>query len=146
MSPLVYIASAVAVLIGLAIYRWAKVWWAVPFYALAIAAGYGIGFEVVGWPKALHYEWRAVDKAHVLGARVVEDQAIYLWLGLPDTLAPRAYVMPYDANLARQLHEAREAAADGQGIVMRKPFQGYETDGPMFYPTPQEPEQLKDGS
>jgi len=146
MTALVYIASGAALLIGVGLYIWARRWWAVPLYAVGLVAAYGIGFEVVGWPQKLAFEWRTVVEARVLGSRIVEGEAIYLWLGLPDTMAPRAYVMPYDPRVARELHEARERAAEGQGVLMKWPFDTYEVEEQMFYPMPQMPEPLKDGS
>jgi hypothetical protein len=69
----------------------------------------------------------------------VEHEAIYLWLVMPDSLEPRAYVLPWSMQAAQQLQEAMsQAEADGTAVRMTMPFEPSLDDRePMFYALPQ---------
>ena len=77
----------------------------------------------------------------MLGAQLQEGKAIYLWLMLKGHDEPRAYVLPWNKRMARQLHETRrEARRKGSKVMMRLPFKKPRDDGPrMFYAPPQPP-------
>ncbi len=63
--------------------------------------------------------------ATLLGSSYEEGKAIYLWLALPGETEPRAYSLPWNAEQAESLEQARrEAASKGHaGIVrVRQPF------------------------
>lgn len=114
--------------------------------ALAAAAcflplAYGGFAELLGRPKPLALEWKRSDlgDAAVLGARLDEGEAIYLWLGLEQLPEPLSYVLPWDEDLAKQLHAAqRQAEEQGTDLRMRGPFEtSTEKDEPLFYALPQ---------
>jgi len=100
-------------------------------------------------PKPVGLEWarQATREATVLGASIAEDRGIYLWLQFADLAEPRAYVLPWDRELAEELQEAlREAERNDTGVVMNLPFeQSFDTREPRFYALPQPALPPKDG-
>jgi hypothetical protein len=115
------------------------------FLAL-IAVVYIGASELLGRPKPLGLEWRDVAKAQVLSGVPVENEAIYLWLTVPGSPEPRAYVLPWSQNAAQQLQDATgKAEADGTAVEMTMPSDtGLDTRAPMFYALPQPPLPVKD--
>lgn len=116
---------------------------AIGFAALLMAAGY-VGFvELLGRPKPAAMEWFAgrTKEARVLAMRFKEGEAIYLWLELDGETRPRAYMLPWSVERARELQEAmQEAQARGTGVRMRRPFAGRRgRQDPMFYAAPRPP-------
>jgi hypothetical protein len=97
--------------------------------------------ELLGRPKPVRLAWIEHDaaEADVLGARIAEGKAIYLWLGLPGADSPRAYVVPWDLRLAKELQQALEnAARHGGQPRVRLPFEpSWERREPKFYALPQ---------
>lgn len=94
--------------------------------AVFLPAGYFGLVEMLSRPKPAGLELARINlaEATVLGSRMEEDKAIYLWLGMPGVEEPRAYVLPWDENLARQLQGAeRESKDSGAPVRMRKPFE-----------------------
>lgn len=98
---------------------------AVVLTALFVPVGY-LGFsELLSQPKPIRHEWfkRKVDEATVLGVSVREDEAIYLWLRLDDSLEPRYYVLPWQQQLAEKLQNlVDEAIRDGASVTISDPF------------------------
>jgi hypothetical protein len=99
--------------------------------------------DLLSRPKPVGLEWfhRDASEATVVSARLRENEAIYLWIELPETNEPRAYRLPWIHELAKQLHGAqREAQAKGTKVQMRLPFKD-QTDEqePVFYAQPQPP-------
>ena len=115
------------------------------FLAL-IAVVYIGASELLGRPKPLGLEWRDVEKAQVLSGVPVENDAIYLWLTVPGSPEPRAYVLPWSQNAAQQLQDATgKAEAEGTAVEMAMPSGGgLDTREPMFYAQPQPPLPAKD--
>ncbi len=148
MSHIFYLfATLLALVCGLA---WISIWspraLVVKLSALALAGlllplGYASLADLLSRPKPVDFEWahRDLAEATLLGAKLQEGEAIYLWLGLAEVAEPRSYVLPWDQRLAEQLHRAqREADAKGTGVQVRLPFtRGYDNRPPMFYPLPQ---------
>ena len=97
--------------------------------------------DLLSKPKPVDLEWWQSEaaEAEVLASRMIEDEAIYLWLQLPDLSEPRAYVLPWDRASAEQLQQAmREAEQNGSGVQMRLPFEpSLEDREPKFYAQPQ---------
>jgi hypothetical protein len=97
--------------------------------------------ELLGQPKPVETEWakRELAEATVLAAKMEEGEAISLWLALEDLEQPRAYVLPWDQEMAKQLFEAeREAEANGTNVRMRLPFESIEEEiEQKFYAEPQ---------
>lgn len=148
-------ATLAAILANIGIWSARSLWVklsAIAAIALFLPATYGALAELLSRPKPVSIEWaqRAVPEAVVLGSNMIEDEAIYLWLGFEGQDEPRAYVLPWSDNLARQLHKAQqEADADGQKLKMRKPFEkGLDQMEQVFYPEPRDappPKQVSQG-
>ena len=98
------------------------------------------GAEMLARPKPIHLEWRAPDQTELLAARLLEGEAIYLWLALPETGEPRAYVLPWSLELAKQIARAMEEGGQDRGILMEQPFRAGRSleDRPIFHPPPRE--------
>ncbi len=98
--------------------------------------------ELLGRPKPAVLEWShtVFTDANVLATDLREGEAIYLWLRVDGTSAPRAYVLPWNLNVARQLYAARQSAqTQGTPLRMRRmdPNQSDDDSEPMFYVAPQ---------
>lgn len=97
--------------------------------------------DLLSKPKPVKLEWqhRGTGDAVVLGARMRQGEAIYLWLQFGDLPEPRYYVLPWDENAARNLQEAmREADKNKGGLAMQFPFErSWDQDKPQFYALPQ---------
>jgi hypothetical protein len=144
-TQLFVIAAALAAALGL-ISIWAPRRIAVKGTALTTAVlflpvSYAALVDLLSKPKPVDLEWWQSEaaEAEVLASRMVEDEAIYLWLQLPDLSEPRAYVLPWDRASAEELQQAmREAEQQGSGVQMRSPFEpSLENREPKFYALPQ---------
>jgi len=116
--------------------------------AVFLPAGYYGLTEMLSRPKPVDFEWaqRSVPEATVLASHIVEGKAIYLWLGIPDIPAPRAYVLPWSEQAARQLYAAgRMAEQEGTRVQMRQPFENsLDQRAQVFYAPPQPPAPTKE--
>jgi hypothetical protein len=128
------------------IFVWAPRRLVVKVGTLAIAAmfipiGYASLAELMSKPKPVSMEWWLGQSEHatVLASSVQEGKGIYLWLQIAEVAEPRAYVLPWDRNLAEELQEAmREAESNQGGVGMRLPFEPSLDDRePKFYALPQ---------
>lgn len=130
-------------------------------FAALIALVYGGGIEFLGQPKPIRLEWRNTQEAELVGATMVEDQAIYVWLQFDGNPEPRAYALPWDLKAAQQLQQAmQEAEANGTGVRMKlspgetmdggearfwakpqapMPDKNYDASGPLIYQQPESP-------
>ena len=111
--------------------------------ALFIPTVYLSYADLLSRPKPASLEWwhRDASEATVVGSQLREGEAIFLWLELPEAPEPRAYRLPWQQELAKQLYGAqREAESRGTEVKMRRPFDD-NTDQlePMFYAPPQPP-------
>ncbi len=115
--------------------------------AVFLPAAYMSLSEMLSRPKPVGSEWarRELAEATVIGAQMVEGEAIYVWLGLEGVKEPRAYTLPWDEKIARQLHGARRTAeASGTKVKMRNPFEpSNDQRERMFYAAPQPPPPVK---
>jgi len=75
------------------------------------------------------------EEASVLASQLVEDEAIYLWLSLQSADQPRYFRLPWNDELARQLHEAsRDAEGQGTDVKISKMLENStEHREPIFY-------------
>jgi hypothetical protein len=93
--------------------------------AALLPLGY-VGFSsLLSRPKPASLEWarRSLPEAKVVGSYLVEGKAIYLWLIVPDSTAPRFYAFPWSRKLAERLVRAQQAARKrGVRVRMRRPF------------------------
>ncbi|MDX1432774.1 MAG: hypothetical protein R3286_10035 [Gammaproteobacteria bacterium] len=143
-----FAASAVLACLLAAVSIWShrKVWMKVS--ALVLVTGflptvYLSYADLLSRPKPANLEWwhENADEATVVASRLRENESIFLWLEVQGVGEPRAYVMPWQQELAKQLHGAqREAEANGTEVRMRKPFRfRSEEQEPLFYAEPQPP-------
>ena len=139
-------AALAAVLAAISIWSHRKLWAkisAVLATALFIPTIYLSYADLLSRPKPASLEWfnRDASEATVLGSKLREGEAIYVWIELADTDEPRAYRLPWQQELAKQLYGAqREAEAKGTKVQMRLPFtKRTEDQGPLFYALPQPP-------
>ncbi len=99
-------------------------------------------------PKPIEMEWSRdhLTEAAVLGARLEEGKAIYVWLEMDGVDEPRAYVLPWSEELAKQLHGAqRSAEQTGTKVLMRKPFENsLDEQEQLFFAAPVPPPQEKE--
>ncbi len=99
--------------------------------------------EMLSRPKPIEIEWanRELAEATVLGAQMDEGKAIYVWLGLEGYDEPRAYTLPWNEQMAKQLHGAeRSAEQNGTRVKMRLPFEdSLDQRGTRFYSAPPPP-------
>ncbi len=95
--------------------------------------------DLLSRPKPAGWEVVESETARVLGASMREGEAIYLWLSVPEYPEPRAYVLPWDREVAEQLQGAlREAERNGTGVIMQLPFErSWDPQQPKFYALPQ---------
>lgn len=80
-------------------------------FAVIAAATIAIPIAALGHPTP----WRPAGTLTVLGVQVDVDKAIYVMVGGTE---PRLIVLPYSESAARQLQEAQDGAADGEGTVV----------------------------
>jgi len=148
MTELTYLFALVAVLAGLvaSISIWAPRRLGIKLCALANAAlflpaTYVALTQLLSMPKPVTFEWwhGQADEATVLSSSMQEEKGIYLWLQLPDVPEPRAYVLPWNQQMAEQLQAAlREAEESRTDVQMRLPFEPSLDDRePKFYALPQ---------
>ena len=140
------VAGLIAAILGfIAVWSPRRAW--LKFTALAAVAGflpaaYGGFAHLLSRPKPVDIEWahRALPEATVIGQRLEEDVAIYLWLALEGVPEPRSYDLPWNQEMAKQLHEATRAAErQGSGVRMKMPFRAsLEDREKRFYVAPQE--------
>lgn len=135
-----------AILSNIGIWAPRKTWLrfgAVAAAGLFIPTAYAAVSDLLSRPKPVAIEWvhRDAKEATVLGARIVEGQNIFLWLQMPGAAEPRSYVLPYDVEMAKQLHGAqRDAKKAGTKARMKRPFaKRRDTEKPQFYAAPQQP-------
>lgn len=104
---------------------------AVGLSAVVMAAGYAGLSELMSRPKPVNLEWAraSAETAKVAASHLSENEAIYLWLVLDGETEPRAYRLPWDLNMAKQLREAQRQAKSRQSEVrMKLPFKKRPTD------------------
>lgn len=139
-------AALAAVLAAISIWSHRKLWAkvsAVLATALFIPTIYLTYADLLSRPKPASLEWwhRSASEATVVGSKLREGEAIYVWLELADSDEPRAYRLPWQQEMAKQLFGAqREAEANGTKVQMRLPFADRTEDQePLFYAPPQPP-------
>ena len=147
MTELTYLFAALAVLAGVltSIAIWAPRRLVIKGTALVtttllLPLAYTSMVDLLSRPKPVDLEWwQNAEEATVLGSQIRENEAIHLWLQLPDLAEPRAYVLPWNRDTAERLQEAQRAAEQQGGDVrMRLPFEASQDERePQFYALPQ---------
>ena len=101
---------------------WRK-WLALLALTLAVPVAIIGVHELLGRPKPTALEWvhDFPGGATVIGYRLQEPDAIYLWLVFPDETEPRAYALPWDLGTAEELQEVhRQASEKHQEMVVEQ--------------------------
>ena len=115
---------------------------------LLLPVSYAGLVDLLSKPKPIDLEWWQTQaaQAEVLASRPVENEAIYVWLQLPDVAEPRAYVLPWSRASAEQLQQAmRDAKQNGGDVQMRLPFEPSLDEGERkFYAQPRQAPPPKD--
>ena len=148
MIELSYLFMTTAALVGLLsmISIWSRHRSWIRAGALAIAflflpLAYASYASLLSKPKPVDLEWwlGQADEATVLSSSIQEEVGIFLWLQLAEVAEPRAYVVPWNRDLAEQLQAAmREAEEQNGQLQMRLPFEpSLDEDEPKFYAMPQ---------
>ena len=98
---------------------------------MLLIVGLGISFisfnHLLSLPKPVSMEWlyKNIKTVVIIGAKIDNEKAIYLWLDIPDTEEPRYYIFNWSEKLARQLKKALDKQAGSQTtgqIIMKNPF------------------------
>ena len=104
--------------------------------------------ELMSRPKPVSLEWLrgGTSPATVTASHLRENEAIYLWLVFKGQTEPRAYSLPWNIDMARELRRAENQAAQRQSKVMMKSLsarKGNESE-PVFHvpPRPAPPPKL----
>lgn len=121
----IVIVSAIA---GLAAYAladgWRRALVTVIFVAVAVTV-YCWGIYASGTPRPFTFaRYFGVEDTMLVAYIPVEDEAIYVWLWSGDG-TPTAWVLPWDDETARAIHEAGQQAGEegGGGVVVEgRPF------------------------
>lgn len=96
--------------------------------------------ELLSHPKPVSLEWvqQAAENAQLHGTVIRENEAIYVWIQLPDENKPRAYELAWNEQTAIALHKAQQSAeSEGSEVHMRRPFRdNQERSEPRFYNPP----------
>ena len=128
------LAVLAGILASIAIWTPRKVWLKVAALctlAFFLPVGYFAMIGLLSRPKPMDMEWlhRQMEQAQVLGTRLKEGEAIYIWLQMEGV----------EEQLAKQIHGAkREAESKGSALMMGKPFQSsLENREKKFYVAPQ---------
>lgn len=104
--------------------------------------------DLLSRPKPLQIEIARnhLQNAIVTASLMRENEAIYLWLQMPGVREPRSYQLPWNEQMAIDLHKAeREAEAEGTEVQMRMPEDdGIESEKPQFQATKRIPPPPKD--
>ncbi len=138
---MVALAGAIA-----AVALWARVRRTLKVVVLTLTAcwlvvAYGALAELLSRPNLVSLEFARTQaaEADVLAGRIVEGEAIYVWLGFGDLAEPRAYRLPFDRDTAEELRRALEEGREhGGGVKMRMPFEpSLDDQEPRFYAPPQ---------
>ncbi len=150
MADVLWLFGGAAVLVGLLanIAVWSPKKLRVKLWALGLAitflpVGYLSLVTLLSRPMPIVLVWEPAEdvETRLIASQIEENEAIYLWVVRSDVVEPRAYVLPWDEDLARELHEAkREAEKEGGDVRIRLPLGEQILPGErMFYAKPRAP-------
>ncbi|MCG8355530.1 MAG: hypothetical protein MI920_08175 [Kiloniellales bacterium] len=141
----VVLGAIVAALANIAIWsgrgrRWKL--FALALVAVFLPLSYLTVVDLLSRPKPVLVEWSPPisEETKVIAAKMEEDVAIYIWIDREGASDPRAYKLPWDEQMARELHEAQRTAEQEGGSVrvrLRQAAERIEGER-MFYAEPQE--------
>lgn len=109
-------------------------------YLALIGVVYAGSIGLMGLPKPARLEWGAPEDAKVIAAKLDEGKAIYVWVQTQESPEPRAYALPWDTKMARQLNEAmQKGRKDGSEVRMSMRGEDGDARRQKFYAEPQPP-------
>lgn len=92
--------------------------------------------ESMGWNKPTWAAWDMGGDFLVLGSKIIEGEAIYLYVDLQDGGEPRALQLPWDENTAKELRELLMDPENNGMAIMRYEW-SWDSSGAQFHPMPQ---------
>jgi hypothetical protein len=148
MAYTVWLALAVVLLFAAS--AWLAIWsrrdtWGRPgAIALFLIAMPTIGLaavESLGFHRPIGLTWDLDEGDYrVLAAKMVQDQAIYIYIDDGIRVEPRPLLLPWSNDVANAIQRALDGAPEGsEGEFMMSYEPAIETDQQQFHPVPQEP-------
>lgn len=111
--------------------------------AMLMTSGYVGLTELMSRAKPVSLEWVRGQGGplKVAASHLRENEAIYLWVVFDGETEPRAYRLPWNLAMAKQLRQAQGQAERRKSKVMMKSLKG-KTENPtdrLFYAPPRPP-------
>ena len=148
MSYTVWLALGVLTLFAaaawLAIWSRRDTWGRAAAVVLFLAAMPTIGLaavESLGWHRPIHLVWDLDGGEYrVLAAKLVQDEAIYIYIDDETRVEPRPLLLPWDNDTANAIQRALDGAPDGsEGEFMMSYEPSIDVNEQQFHPLPQQP-------
>lgn len=114
---------------------------AVGLFIIGLPVLYAAGLQSLSWARPLWAMWDLAGRdLRVLGAKMIENEAIYLYVD-DGTGQPRSIAVPWDAKKASDLQGLFDDPANQGQAMMQFDFEfTWETRDPLaFYPLPPPP-------
>ena len=96
-------------------------------------------FEALSYPRPLWAMWDMQGEYRVLGAKLVQNSGIYLYVEMADATEPRSVVLPWNTEQARKVQDLMDEPQTGGQFMMKYEFSWETRDAPQFYAPPQPP-------
>lgn len=111
---------------------------AMALFVLALPGIVVAAVETAGFPKPLAWAWElnGIDDLRVLSAKLIQDEAIYLYVDV-DAGAPRSYSMSWNNEEASKIQGLMDGAKEQNGQFMMQFEWSWDTNAPQFHPLPQ---------
>jgi hypothetical protein len=137
----------IAVLCLFILMAWLTIWsrkqsparmWAIVIALVATPTIAAASFEALSYPRPLWAMWDMQGEYRVLGAKLVQNSGIYLYVET-DATEPRSIVLPWNTEQARKVQDLLDEPQTGGQFMMKYEFTWETRDPPQFYPPPQPP-------
>lgn len=148
MTYTVWLALAIVALFAaaawLAVWSRSDTWGRSAAVVLFLAAMPTIGLaavESLGWHRPISLAWDLDGGDYrVLAAKMVQDEAIYIYIDDETRMEPRPLLLPWDNDVANAIQRALDGAPDGaEGEFMMSYEPAIELNQQQFHPVPQAP-------
>lgn len=144
MNTVAFLSLAIAALFGLLAWlaiwsRWADRgrWAAVGLFVLGLPLLAAASLESLSWSRPIWAMWQLNGDYRVLGAKMVKDEAIYLFVDQDGE--PRSVRLPWDDRQAERLQDLFADPNNGGQAMMKFEWSWDIERPPNFYPLPQPP-------
>ena len=102
------------------------------------------GVHSLGHHRPINLAWELGKGEYlILGVKMEQDRAIYLYLEAPDRLEPWPLVLPWDNETANEIQKAMDGSegegTDGDGKMMMNYDPSLDDNPLQFHPLPQHP-------